>query len=70
MSSPTWHGVEAARHEAMRNGDHVEYEVETQVGTIVCLESDPDVSAVHAEGDAVRVGFVPSRAWVLPDDGE
>lgn len=51
-------------------GDHVEYEVETQVGTIVCLESDPDVSAVHAEGDAVRVSFAPSRAWVLPDDGE
>ncbi|MDU0349283.1 ABC transporter ATP-binding protein [Actinomyces sp. MRS3W] len=51
-------------------GDHVEYEVETAVGTIVCVESDPDVSTVHAEGDAVRVGFAASRAWVLPEQGE
>lgn len=47
-------------------GDHVEYEVETEVGTVVVVESDPDPRAVKVEGQWVRVTFAAERAWVLP----
>ncbi|QQM68249.1 ABC transporter ATP-binding protein [Actinomyces weissii] len=47
-------------------GDHVEYEVETASGTLLCVESDPDVDAIHAEGSAVQVRIESSRAWALP----
>ncbi len=47
-------------------GDHVEYEVETAAGTLVCVESDPDVAAIHKEGDDVLVRVESSRAWALP----
>ncbi len=51
-------------------GDHVEYEVETEAGTILCVESDPEPSSVHAEGDDVMVAVEASRAWVLPEERE
>ena len=47
-------------------GDHVEYTVETAHGTLVCVESDPEVSDIHAEGDAVEVSIETRRAWTLP----
>ncbi|QKD78896.1 MULTISPECIES: ABC transporter ATP-binding protein [Actinomyces] len=48
-------------------GDHVEYEVETEAGTILCVESDPEPASVHSEGDDVMVDIEASRAWVLPE---
>lgn len=47
-------------------GDHVEYEVESEFGTIVVIESDPDPRLIKSEGQWVRVSFEPSRAWALP----
>ncbi len=47
-------------------GDHVEYEVESEFGTIVVIESDPDPRLIKSEGQWVRVNFEPSRAWALP----
>lgn len=49
-------------------GDHVEYEAESDSGTIVIIESDPDLEAIKQEGDWARVTFDPSRAWALPTE--
>ncbi|RMB60027.1 ABC transporter ATP-binding protein [Tessaracoccus antarcticus] len=47
-------------------GDHVEYEVETEHGTITAVVADPNVDAIHREGDDVEVSFNAERAWLLP----
>ncbi|SEA77942.1 iron(III) transport system ATP-binding protein [Bowdeniella nasicola] len=50
-------------------GENVEYEVETEHGTIVVIESDPDPAQIHEEGSEVRVDFNSERSWLLPSQG-
>ncbi|MEZ5086853.1 MAG: TOBE domain-containing protein [Tessaracoccus sp.] len=47
-------------------GDHVEYEVSTDQGTITAVASDPKLGEIHAEGADVVVSFDPDTAWLLP----
>ncbi|MGP7959224.1 ABC transporter ATP-binding protein [Sanguibacter sp. A247] len=47
-------------------GEHVEYEVETEYGTVVVVVPDPSTESILAEGDAVTLDFVVHRAWLLP----
>lgn len=47
-------------------GDHVEYEVESESGTLLVIESDPDVDKIAAEGEWAKVSFDPRKAWALP----
>ncbi len=47
-------------------GDHVEYEVETEHGTITAVVADPNVDAIHQDGEHVEVSFNAERAWLLP----
>ncbi len=47
-------------------GEHVEYEVETEHGTVLAVVSDPDVDTMPSEGELVEVEFAPGRAWLLP----
>ncbi|MDO5736269.1 MAG: ABC transporter ATP-binding protein [Propionibacteriaceae bacterium] len=47
-------------------GDHVEYEVETEHGTITAVVADPNVDDIHQEGDHVELSFNAERAWLLP----
>ena len=47
-------------------GAVVEYEIDTNAGTIVAVVADPDPSAILHEGDLVEVDFPPSRGWLLP----
>lgn len=47
-------------------GDNVEYEVETEYGTIVCVVPDPLAEDVLEEGASVEVFFEPEKAWLLP----
>ncbi|MDO5678371.1 MAG: TOBE domain-containing protein, partial [Propionibacteriaceae bacterium] len=49
-------------------GDTVEYEVETEHGTITAVVSDPNVPEIHEEGADVEVRFNAERAWLLPRD--
>ena len=46
-------------------GSLVEYEVETDSGSIVAVVSDPDEDAILAAGDLVEVDFAPDRGWLL-----
>ncbi|OKL55164.1 ABC transporter ATP-binding protein [Bowdeniella nasicola] len=48
-------------------GENVEYEVETEHGTIVVIEADPDPETIHAEGSEVRIDFNSERSWLLPN---
>ena len=52
-------GVEGA-------GAVVEYEIDTNAGTIVAVVADPDPAEILHEGDLVEVDFRPSRGWLLP----
>ena len=47
-------------------GETVEYEIETEYGTIVCVEPDPLAEDVLPEGSSVQVSFETDRAWLLP----
>ena len=69
--------LEAARSESV-SGSHgrilrtvfygsvVEYEIDTDAGTIIAEVADPDPNSILAEGDLVEVDFPRSRGWVLP----
>lgn len=47
-------------------GDHVEYQVESEAGTVVVIESDPDVGAISHEGEWATLSYNTSKAWALP----
>jgi len=47
-------------------GESVEYEIETEVGTIVAVVSDPVYEEIVPVGDLVGISFDPERAWLLP----
>ncbi|ROS50248.1 ABC transporter ATP-binding protein [Frigoribacterium sp. PhB24] len=48
------------------HGDSVEYEIETDSGTIVASVSDPSVDDILRPMDCVRVSIAPDRGWLLP----
>ncbi|MCI2957208.1 ABC transporter ATP-binding protein [Agromyces atrinae] len=51
---------------AIFHGDSVEYEIETDSGTIVASVSDPSVDDILRPMDCVRVSIAPDRGWLLP----
>jgi iron(III) transport system ATP-binding protein len=49
-------------------GESVEYEIETEVGNIVAVESDPRFEDIVPVGGIVGISFDPERTWLLPAD--
>lgn len=49
-------------------GNHVEYTLDTQEGTIVALVSDPVYDEIVQIGKVARYSFAADRAWLLPSD--
>ena len=47
-------------------GSMVEYEIDTDAGTIIAEVTDPDPDGVLSEGELVEVDFPRSRGWLLP----
>ena len=47
-------------------GSVVEYEIDTDAGTIIAEVADPDPSEILVEGELVEVDFPHSRGWLLP----
>ncbi len=47
-------------------GSVVEYEIDTDAGTIIAEVADPDPNGILAEGELVEVDFPRSRGWLLP----
>lgn len=50
-------------------GETVEYEIETEFGSIVCVVSDPKSEDLFEEGQVVRVQIEQDKAWLL-ESGE
>lgn len=50
-------------------GETVEYEIETEFGSIVCVVSDPKNEDLFEEGQVVRIGVEEEKAWLL-ESGE
>ncbi|MCI5825957.1 MAG: ABC transporter ATP-binding protein [Arcanobacterium sp.] len=51
-------------------GEHVEYEIETEVGTLISIASDVEESQIFREGESVALSFAPERSWILPENSE
>ena len=47
-------------------GETVEYEIETEFGSLVCVVSDPRAEDLLEEGQYVRLGIEAKKAWRLP----
>ena len=47
-------------------GETVEYEIETEFGSLVCVVSDPRAEDLLEEGQYVRLGIESEKAWLLP----
>ena len=47
-------------------GATVEYEIETEFGSLVCVVSDPRAEDLLEEGQYVRLGIEAEKAWLLP----
>ncbi|AIY02735.1 iron(III)-transport ATP-binding protein [Arthrobacter sp. PAMC 25486] len=60
------HGEVGRVLSAIFHGESVEYEVETDSGSIVALVSDPSVSEIFDPMDTVSVGIKTDRGWLLP----
>ena len=47
-------------------GETVEYEIETEFGSLVSVVSDPRAEDLLEEGQYVRLGIEAEKAWLLP----
>ena len=47
-------------------GETVEYEIETEFGSLVCVVSYPRAEDLLEEGQYVRLGIEAEKAWLLP----
>jgi iron(III) transport system ATP-binding protein len=50
-------------------GESVEYEVESEQGSLTCVAFDPDPNAIHHAGDYVALDFEQDRTWLLSAAG-
>ncbi len=55
---------------SMFYGESIEYEIETEAGTIVAAVHDPHEDQTFEPGEFVEVAFEEGRAWLMPLDGE
>lgn len=51
-------------------GEHVEYRIESEVGTIVAVVSDPIFEEIVQVGQYAEFSFDPMRSWLLPADSK
>lgn len=51
---------------AMFFGETIEYDIETDSGSVVSIVADPTADLILEEGQEVCVTFEPEKAWLLP----
>jgi iron(III) transport system ATP-binding protein len=51
-------------------GQHVEYRIQSQVGIITAVVSDPIFSEIVPVGEYAEFAFDPERSWLLPADSK
>jgi iron(III) transport system ATP-binding protein len=51
-------------------GEHVEYRIESEVGIIIAVSSDPVFEEIVPVGSYAEFVFDPERSWLLPGDSK
>ena len=51
-------------------GEHVEYRIESEVGVIIAVSSDPVFEEIVPVGSYAEFVFDPERSWLLPADSK
>ena len=51
-------------------GEHVEYRIESEVGIIIAVSSDPVFEEIVPVGSYAEFVFDPERSWLLPADSK
>ena len=51
-------------------GEHVEYRIESEVGIIIAVTSDPVFEEIVPVGSFAEFAFEPERSWLLPADSK
>ena len=67
-SNQTIAGTQGRVKQVVFYGEHVEYRIETELGIIIAVASDPIFEEIVKVGELAEFSFDPMRSWLLPAD--
>ncbi|CAB5117887.1 unannotated protein [freshwater metagenome] len=67
-SNQTIAGTQGLVKQVVFYGEHVEYRIETELGIIIAVASDPIFEEIVKVGEFAEFSFDPMRSWLLPAD--
>ena len=67
-SNQTISGVQGRVKQVVFYGEHVEYRIETELGVIIAVVTDPNFDEIVKVGEFAEFSFDPMRSWLLPSD--
>ena len=67
-SNQTISGTQGRVKQVVFYGEHVEYRIETELGVIIAVVSDPTFEEIVKVGEYAEFSFDPMRSWLLPAD--
>ena len=67
-SNQTIAGTQGRVKQVVFYGEHVEYRIETELGIIIAVASDPIFEEIVKVGEFAEFSFDPMRSWLLPAD--
>ena len=59
-------GTQGRVNQVVFYGEHVEYRIETELGNIIAVVSDPLFEEIVKVGEFAEFSFDPMRSWLLP----
>jgi iron(III) transport system ATP-binding protein len=67
-ANQTISGTQGRVKQVVFYGEHVEYRIETEIGLVVAVVSDPLFEEIVKVGEYAEFSFDPMRSWLLPAD--
>jgi iron(III) transport system ATP-binding protein len=67
-ANQTISGTQGRVKQVVFYGEHVEYRIETEIGAIIAVASDPIFEEIVKVGEYAEFSFDPMRSWLLPAD--
>ena len=67
-ANQTISGTQGRVKQVVFYGEHVEYRIETEIGVIIAVASDPIFEEIVKVGEYAEFSFDPMRSWLLPAD--
>jgi iron(III) transport system ATP-binding protein len=61
-------GTQGVVKQVVFYGEHVEYRIQTEIGMIIAVDSDPIFDEIVKVGEFAEFSFDPMRSWLLPAD--